>query len=162
MFSSETTLNEFNRDYLKRLMADIGLDDLDRQPHPQLHSVRWILAHLAIVVDYGFMQLGLAGMCDPSWHAAYGPGSQPGTAGTVCPSVEELLATIETGYDRLCQAARGSSIEQVNALHEVGILKGTSLRTKGDLLSHILTTHFATHLGQLSTLRQLAGRRPLI
>jgi hypothetical protein len=61
----------------------------------------------------------------------------------------------------LCDAARAAASDLISARHEVGLLSNTPLRTKGDLIAHILATHFAVHLGQLSTLRRLAGR-PLL
>ena len=158
MFATDITLNEFNRAYLSRLMADIREDELDCQPHAELHSVRWILAHLAIAVDYGFAQLGMPFVCPADWHSGYGPTSQAGTAANVKPTQDELLAKIDSGYTQLCSAASAASPSQLEEIHEVGLLKGTPLRTKGDLIAHLLATHFAVHLGQLSTLRRLSGR----
>ena len=158
MFVSEIILNEFNRAYLSRLMSDIPEDELDVQPHPELHSVRWILAHLAIAADYGFRQLDLPFVCPRDWHSGYGPTSQAGTAAGVRPTRDELLAKIDSGYAQLCSAASAAPASQLEEIHEVGLLKGTPLRTKSDLIAHLLATHFAVHLGQLSTLRRLSGR----
>ena len=161
MFEHSITLNEFNRAYLANLLADVPDDQLDAQPAPGLHSVRWILAHLAIVVDYGFKQLDLPFICPKAWHVAYGPASQSGTDDRVVPSREELLAAINDGYAKLCVALKDATPEKSGDLHEVELLKSTPLKTKGQLVSHILATHFATHLGQLSTLRRLLGYSPL-
>ncbi len=161
MFEAEIILNEFNRQYLTRLMAGFEEQDLDVQPHPDLHSMRWILAHLAIVVDYGMKQLELPFVCPLAWHAAYGPASKPGTSAKVRPTAEELLSSIERGYAQLCEALRCARADQLDVRHEVDLLKNTALISKRDLLSHILATHFATHLGQLSTLRRMAGHPPL-
>jgi hypothetical protein len=35
------------------------------------------------------------------------------------------------------------------------------MTTVGHLVGHLLTTHFATHLGQLSAWRRLAGFAPV-
>jgi uncharacterized damage-inducible protein DinB len=161
MFESEITLNEFNRHYLNVLLTDIPDDELDWQPHSGLHSVRWILAHLAIAVDYGFAQLGQPFVCPAEWHQAYGPGSQAGSSGDLRPSRDELLRVIHGGYAGLCEAARAATSDVTSVRHEVGLLSNTPLQTKGDVIAHILATHFAVHLGQLSTLRRLAGR-PLL
>jgi uncharacterized damage-inducible protein DinB len=158
MFETEITLNRFNREYLSRLLSDLTDDQLDWQPHSGLHSVRWILTHLAIAADYGFAQLGLPFECPPAWHAAYGPSSQAGSSPDVRPSRQELETFIGTAYEKLCTAAATALPGVTDALHDVGLLKGTPLKTRGDLLAHILTTHFAVHVGQLSTLRRLAGK----
>lgn len=161
MFSYEITLNQFNRGYLTQLLADLTDEQLDVQPSPGLHSARWILAHLAICVDYGFKQLDKPFVCPMTWHAAYKPSSQPGTSPDVRPAREELLSVIENGYSQLCEALKTAAPEQLNAPHDVELLKQTPLKTKGQLTVHILTTHFATHLGQLSTLRRMLGFQPL-
>ena len=157
MFQQPITLNEFNRGYLNGLLADMPLERLDDQLADGLHSVRWILAHLAIVSDYGLKQLDLPFVCPMTWHVAYGPSSQAGTSDRIKPTYEELMATIEQGYSALCNALRSADEERLAVPHEVELLKSTNLRTKADLVSHILATHFATHLGQLSTLRRLMG-----
>lgn len=162
MFAYEIGLNKFNRSYLDRLLKDMADDELDVQPHPELHSARWILAHLAIVSDFGAKMIDLPSLCPRAWHEAYGPGSQAGTAATVKPSQAELLAAIDDGYSRICYAIPTVSAEHLNVPHGVALLEGTLLKTRGDLVCNILTTHFAMHLGQLSTNRRLLGRPPLI
>ncbi len=161
MFEMEITLNEFNRAYLESLLASLTDDQLDEQPAPGLHSARWILAHLAVVVDYGFKQLEMPFVCPRAWHAAYGPGTEPGTAAKVRPSREELMSVIKNGYSLLCDSLKNAAEGQLSAAHEVDLLKHTVLKTKGQLTAHILSSHFSTHLGQLSTLRRLMGFDPL-
>jgi hypothetical protein len=161
MFDHLITLNEFNRAYLIRLMDGFPDEQLDHQSDEGLHSVRWILAHLAICADYGFSQLDMPFICPMTWHAAYGPASMAGTSDRVRPEREELLSVIETGYSKLCDSLRTASVEQLSRRHEVELLRNTVLKTRAELTAHILTTHFATHLGQLSTLRRLQGFKPL-
>jgi hypothetical protein len=42
------------------------------------------------------------------------------------------------------------------------LLKNTPLKTIGDVMDHLLTTHFAFHIGQLSAWRRLEGKSFLI
>lgn len=161
MFETEITLSQFNRAYLDRLVSDLKDEELDWQPHSASHSVRWILAHLAIAADYGLKQLDLPFVCSAEWHTAYGPTSQPGTADEIRPSREELLQVIEKSYKTLCDAVGQATAEQLTPPHSVAILKRTPLKSKGDIIAHILATHFATHLGQLSVWRRLSGRPPI-
>lgn len=155
------TLSTFNRGYLQRLLSDVRDDELDLQPQPAVHSIRWILAHLAIVSDYGGMLLGLPRLCPAEWHAAYGPASQPGTAADVRPGRQELLQAIDAGYSRLASQLPQTPPDRLAALHTVTLLQDTPLKTNADLAAHILITHFAMHAGQLSVLRRLLGRLPL-
>lgn len=162
MFSYEIGLNKFNRGYLDSLLKDLADDELDTQPHAELHSARWILVHLAISSDYAFKMIELPSLCSKAWHKAYGPASQPGTDGTVKPTRAELLAAINDGYTKLCHALPTVSVEHLSVPHGLALLEGTLLKTRGDLVCHILTTHFAMHLGQLSVNRRMLGRPPLI
>jgi len=36
--------------------------------------------------------------------------------------------------------------------------KGSPIKTIGDVVGHLLTTHFAFHLGQISSWRRLEGQ----
>ncbi len=161
MFESEVALHRLNRTYLDRLVADYPEAELDVQPHPGLHSCRWILAHLAIVSEACLKQLGEATESPAAWFASYGPSTAPGSHPTVRPSREALLAAIEKGYDRLIAAAKSAPAEVLAAPHGIERLTWTGLVTRGELISHVLATHFALHLGQLSTLRRLRGFEPL-
>lgn len=161
MFESEAILHRLNRTYLDRLMADYPESELDAQPHPGLHSCRWILAHLAIVADGCLKQLGQSTHSPLAWHAAYGPATAPGTHATIRPSRDELMAAIHAGYDRVIAAAQSAPAEVLAAPHGIERLKWTGLATKGELISHALATHFALHVGQLSSLRRLRGFDPL-
>ena len=161
MFTHEILLNRFNRSYLDRLMLNLPDDELDIQPHPGLHSPRWILAHLAIVADYGLKMIDLPTLCPKTWHVAYGPSSQAGTESRVKPDRSELRNAIDVGYSQLCDALPTASTEKFNEPHGVELLAGTLIVTRIDLVCHILTTHFATHLGQLSSICRLQGRPAL-
>jgi uncharacterized damage-inducible protein DinB len=160
LISSLLHVNEFNLSMLKRLMADWPEDKLDWQPAEGLHSARWLLVHLAIAVDYGLMQFGEALTCPAEWHQAYGPGSSAGS-NELKPTIEELMSAIDQGYGRLRNLMSGMDEPGLEERHQVGLLADTPLITKGDLVAHIAATHFASHLGQLSTLRRLLGKPPL-
>lgn len=161
MFTRVILLNRFNRGYLDRLMEHLPDEELDLQLHPGLHSPRWILAHLAIVSDYGLKMIDMPTLCPKTWHVAYGPSSQAGTEAGIKPDRAELLQAIEVGYSRLCDALPTASTENFSQPHGVELLAGTPIVSRIDLVCHILTTHFATHLGQLSSICRLQGRPPL-
>jgi len=46
--------------------------------------------------------------------------------------------------------------------HSVQILKETPIRTNGDLLAHLMSTHQSFHLAQLSACRRKAGKGPIV
>ena len=161
MFEREVTLNEFNRFYLRNLLAELPKSSLDDVAFEGAHSLRWILAHLAIAADYGILQFAEPMVMPAEWHKAYGPESQPGSHADVLPTKAELVAAIDQGYSQLVNLALDASVETMNEPHSVGLLSNTPLKTKGDIVAHILATHFATHIGQLSVLRRMTGKKPL-
>lgn len=161
MFEHEITLNEFNRYYLQNLLAEVPKSSMDELAFEGAHSVRWILAHLAIAADYGLVQFGETMAMPGEWHQAYGPTSQPGSHPTVLPSKADLVAAIDRGYTQLVELARNANVDSMAQSHTVELLRNTPLKSKGDIVAHILATHFATHIGQLSVLRRMSGLKPL-
>lgn len=161
MFELLVPLNEFNRDYLKRLLHGIPDDQLDATFGEGSHSARWILVHLAIAVDYGFKQFDLPFAAPQEWHKLYGPGSEPFSDKNVRPTKDVLTKFIHEQYAKLCQVAVDSPGKSLEVPHAVPLLDGTPLKSRADLVGHILTTHFSTHLGQLSSWRRLVGLPPL-
>lgn len=158
MFEYEISLSQLNRRYLGRLVEDMTEDNLDHQPAPGLHSARWILSHLAIVSDSGLKLLGLPMRLPLEWHAAYGMGSAPGSHERIRPSLEQLMAAITEGYSAVAETVKSASPEVLEQPHGIERLNWSGLVTRGELLAHLLTTHFALHIGQLSTLRRLQGK----
>jgi len=161
MDSLVVTLNEFNRHYLHRLIDSIPDKELDATFGEGSHSARWILSHLAIAADYGFKQLGMPMQATVLWHKAYGPSSEGNTHATVRPSKTELLQFIDVQYSALCKATLEADDTKLVDPHAIPILAETPLKSKRDLLGHILGSHFATHVGQLSAWRRLIGLPPL-
>jgi uncharacterized damage-inducible protein DinB len=157
MFDSMISLNTFNREYLKWMLDGIPDKELDSTFGEGSHSARWILVHLAIAVDYGFKQLDKKTVASKIWHRAYGPGSSPSSNAEIRPSKEELLKFIDEQYAKLCEAAVAFDGTKLNVPHQVKLLESMPIKTKADLVGHILTTHFSVHLGQLSAWRRMVG-----
>jgi uncharacterized damage-inducible protein DinB len=161
MFEALIPLNAFNRDYMKRLLHGIEDSELDSTFGEGSHSARWVLVHIAISVDYGFKQLDLPMVASKLWHKAYGPGSDASSNKDVRPPKEELLKFIDVHYAKLGEAALTADKLKMATDHLVPLLEQTPIKTRADLLAHVLTTHFASHLGQLSSWRRLMGLPPL-
>lgn len=157
MDSIETTLNGFLQQYLSMLTADLQDDQWDLVPIDGLHTVRWVLAHLASTGDYGLRLLGQTTKCPRTWHIAYGPGSSGLTHPEIKPSKAELMNKLSEVYQALAGSHAAASPELLSQPHGLGFLEKTSIQTKGQLISHLLTTHFSIHLGQLSAMRRQMG-----
>ncbi len=55
-----------------------------------------------------------------------------------------------------------ASAEVLDKPHEVELLKTTNLKTNGDVLAHLMCTHLAFHVAQLSACRRHAGQGPVV
>lgn len=159
MFERECTLYAFVLGYAQRLVADLDEAEMAVQPAPGMNPPAWILGHLAIATDYALRLLGEATACPRDWHVRFGPGSVPPADPAAYPSKAELMAALERGHERVDTAARRATPERLEQPHgvEIAFLK-EPLPTVGDLLAHLMTTHEAAHLGQLSAWRRLQGK----
>ena len=153
----ETTLNSFLLQYLSMLTGDLQEEQLDLVPVEGLHTARWILAHIASTGDYGLRLLGQKPKCPRTWHVAYGPGSSGLTHPEIKPTKDELLENIREVYQELAKGFESTSLDGLDKPHGLGLLEKTPIQTKGQLISHLMTTHFSMHIGQLSAMRRQMG-----
>ena len=161
MFVQEITLNQFFLDYFESLLKDLPLDRLSQQGNGKGHSALWILGHLAVSVDYGRMVLGLERECPARWLVAFGTGSPDEVNNPDKYDAQEMIDSIRTGYPALQEAAANADPELMQQPHQVEVLVGSRVVTNADLMAHLLTTHLAMHLGQLSYWRRLQGQPAL-
>jgi hypothetical protein len=162
MLALELTLYTFNLNYARSLASDIPESRFVEQPTPGGNTPLWIFGHLTISTDYALMLLGQPMATPKEWHRLFGPGSSPVPTGPV-PTKTELLATYEAGHARVAAAVPGATPEALSQPHtvEMDVLKRL-LPTKGQLLAHLLTTHEAMHLGQLSAWRRQIGLKSVL
>ena len=158
MFDHERTLNEFMVAYLEKLVSDIAETDLDHQPVQGMNLSRWILGHLAVNTDYGLRMLGIRLRCPIDWHRSFARGSEPLSRPDPLPSKTELFESIRTGFATLRELSQQVDVADMHQPHAVPFLKATAIKTKGEVLAHLMTTHLATHTGQLSYWRRAVGR----
>lgn len=161
MFDNQIAIFQFMLSYLQQTMVDISEEEMDKQPFEGANSPRWILTHLAICTDYAARALGGDLECPKEWHKAYGPGSKPNADGIPMPTRDELLAALEKGHARVIELAQKAEPESLEKPHGVSFLEPTPLKTVGDFVSHLMTSHEAGHVGQLSYWRRATGRDPL-
>ena len=156
IFESESTLVNFALDYLKTISADLDDGDLTTLTESTGKTPQWILGHLRMASEYGSKVLGAEPGCGDDWFAAYGPGSQPGDSNAPSFTIASVLADIEQGYSRLLELSKTASKELLDEKHGFEPLEPT-ISTKGELMSHLLSTHITFHLAQLSACRQSKG-----
>lgn len=161
MFEHERALNEFLVDYLERLVQDVDDSELDSQPFDRALPPRWILGHLAVNNDYARRMFGGRFQCPKDWHRSFARGTVVKSQTIAAPSKEQLLERLRADFKDVCLLTETADVEAMNQLHSVPFLTGTAIRTTGQLISHLLTTHLATHIGQLSAWRRAASRPPV-
>lgn len=161
MFDHERKVYGFVLEYIRKAAADIDESAMTHQPTPAMNPPLWILGHLAVATDYALMNLGQKPQCPKEWHKAFGMGSRPVSEWNPRPSKAELLRAIEAGHEKVAAASRDATPEVLERPHPVEPLKNTPIRTVGDLVSHLMTTHPMFHLGQLSYWRRQQGFAPM-
>ncbi len=157
MFEHERTLYRMLLDYARRLVADLPEGRMTEQPAPGMNHPLWVLGHLAICTDYAAGILGdKTQACPDAWHREFGPSSIPVPDPPVRPTRDELWTALESGHARVEALLPRADPATLAEPHAIDFLR-PAIRTNGELLAHLLTTHEAIHLGQLSTWRRAAG-----
>ncbi len=152
-------LCRFLLDYLEKITAELTAEDMVTGTGGA-NPPGWILGHVAIVADYAGPYLKVPRKCPAAWHKAFGPGSIP-SRDMPQQTAAEWVAAIRAGYEGVLAALPTADETWMGEPHGVPILAGSKIETKGQLLSHILTTHLAIHVGQLSAWRRTQGQPPL-
>jgi uncharacterized damage-inducible protein DinB len=157
MFDRELTLFAFNLWYGRQLVADIADEQFAEQPAQGCNHPAWILGHLAAVADSGLQMAGQPLALPADWHQLFDPGTIPSPERPLYPSKADLVTAYEASHVRLTDAlAAGPDPARLARPNPLRDLRPV-LPTMGDLLAHNLTTHEATHLGQLSAWRRQLG-----
>jgi len=162
VFERELTLYKFNLNYLRLLAADLDDANLGKPAFPGGNPPVWILGHLAVATDYAGKLLGLRPQCPREWHVQFAPGTKSADVAAPYPSKGDLLGAIEAGHRRVSEAVPTASSEAMSQAHAVELLKPTVLKTVGDVLAHLMTTHESFHISQLSACRRSCGKGTIV
>lgn len=152
-------LCRFLLDYLEKITGEMTPADL-LAGTGGANPPGWILGHLAVVTDYVGPYLKLRRKCPAAWHKAFGSGSVP-SAEMPQQTAAEWLSAIRAGYEDVLNALPTVDDAMMAEPHGAAILAGSRIETKGQLLTHIVTTNLAAHIGQLSAWRRAKGNAPL-
>lgn len=158
MFEHARKLYAFQLGYLRLLVGDLDDARLAEQPVAGMNHAAWLLGHLAISTDFALAMLGREKACPETWHSTFAPGSTVRADRAAYPSRTVLLDALTRGHEAVDRAVTEAPPEVFDRPHplEIAFLK-RSLPTVGDLVAHLMTTHEATHIGQLSAWRRALG-----
>jgi hypothetical protein len=134
-----------------------------------MNHAAFILGHLAWTCDQGVnllkesvpaaTALGDSSWNDAKWKELFAINAKPSLDRKVYPSKEALLAALEDGHKRFATAMRGVNAE-VMAQPAPERMRAR-FPDLGHLLVALLTSHEASHLGQLSAWRRALGLPPV-
>lgn len=146
--------------YGQKLVADVPDDQMCAQPIPDriLNHPAFLLGHLAWANDSRASALtgqpsGTA--TNPQWKELFGMGSKPSADRSRYPSKAELVKAFEEAHARLGDAAAKATADALAQATPEPMRN--RFPTVGSLVLGLMTSHFATHLGQLSAWRRAMG-----
>lgn len=143
------------------MLGNITDSDFTAIPFGGGNSPNWILGHLTVSNAFS---LSLCGVTEPlvqEWMPIYGPGSTPSDDASQIASRNELTKQFKRTCDEVVAAVETVTVEFLDDLHQAPFLR-SSLPTNGDLLGHLVNTHFALHVGQLSAWRRARGMESVL
>lgn len=145
----------FQLSYLHALTSDISDAQLVNQPAPGMNHPAWLLGHLAWAADFVPALLGGDPALDAAWAERYGFRSRPIPDVSLYATKGELLAILDEAHARASAALDLATPDRLAAVFPDPTFRAV-MPTVGDGIVHILTTHEATHAGQLSAWRRAA------
>ena len=160
MYDNELAINSLAMDYLRKLVAEIPDERMAEQPFPGMNHPAWTLGHLAVAYDYAGKCMGLPVEL-LRWHPKYAPGTTPDPDRSKYPPKAELLGKLEANAARIVAAVRTADPATMTGPQPVEFLR-PQIETVGQLLSHLLTSHIAVHLGQLTVWRRMLGMKGVL
>ena len=161
MFERELRLNGLMNGYLARLLNDLDDAHCAVPIAEKGNPPAWVLAHLVVTNDYGLRVLEEERVAPPEWRKRFGPSTSPWDDPSPLPSKTELVQKLEESRQRLTAGATKADPARMNQPHGIDFFKGSPVETNADFIAHLLTTHLAGHLGQLSAWRRVQGKPPL-
>ena len=163
MLESHLASFAFNNDLLRQMVAQIDPADADLDPTGHHKTPRWQVGHLLTgdLFAAAYLALELPGPSLDDLMPVYGPGSKPSDVPDGGHSMADLLDA-KTAIERpLAEAVRKADAGDYQEPHGFEPLTGGALVTKQDMITHLLNSHFALHLGELAIWRRSRGIPPL-
>lgn len=161
MFENERIISAYLYGYARMLVADIPDEQMTIQPSGIVNHPAWTLGHLANTADAALKLLGVAPLCPSDWPEKFGRGSTPLPDRGIYPAKGVLMAALEAAHGKLAAAVESATPEMLNAANP-NERNRQFFPTAGSLIAHIMTSHQATHLGQLSAWRRAMGMKSVM
>lgn len=161
MFDYALAQYAFQLQMVRSMTADIDDVDFAQQAIAGGNHPAWILGHLTFTSDGACKLLGQQPQMPEAWLGLFARGSQPQVDRAIYPGKAELLDRLAAAHAVVSEHLPQAPPELLARPNPLPIEALKALPTVGNLLMHIVTTHEALHLGQLSAWRRATGRAPL-
>lgn len=160
-FETERAMYKVTQGYGEMLLASISPNEAFNCVCQNGNHPAWIMGHLAFVADRMVKRLtGESRLDHDQWGRMFGLGSEAVGDELGYPSWDELVSAWRQAHLDLEAAATDPDptiLEQPNTNARLAEF----LPTMGGMLSFVLTSHEAIHIGQLSTWRRVKGKERL-
>jgi hypothetical protein len=147
---------ELNLLFLRHLVSDLDSKQMVQQPENVPNHPAWTIGHLLYSCQQIGGEVGIPPWLPDGWGHTFGTGSTPIADPSAYPDKEALLRALDDGRQRLAAALTGKG--------EAGLVEPLPdarhrqrLPTIGHAVLHILASHTALHLGQLTVWRRVMG-----
>lgn len=161
MFENEIVTNQLLIDWFRKMVSDIPGERMFEPAPGHGHPPVWLLGHLAICGELGVKFLG-GELTHPEWLPLFGPGSSNQISADCGLEFAELVQAVETSYEDFRTQSVTADQDSMSQPHGIELLESSPVQTCGQLISHLLSSHFSFHLAQLSAWRRSAGKPHLI
>ncbi len=150
---------DFQLKYLGQLVEDVPPGAFSIQPVPGMNHPAWIVGHLAWACDSLVTLLGGEKSLDEAWSQTFNFRSKADPDPLRYPEKDVLWTALVLGHEKGAEAVRDADPAILERPLPLELFRPL-LPTIGDAVVHLLTTHEATHLGQLSAWRRAMGFPP--
>jgi uncharacterized damage-inducible protein DinB len=148
--------------YSQKLVADLTEEQMCAQPISGvvMNHPAFLLGHLALVAgNFATGFVGAAPVCPEEWKELFNQGAKPLADRSRYPSKAELVKALEDAHARLADAVTKATPEMLS--QPAPEKMRSRFPTVGGLLAGMMTSHEASHNGQLSAWRRAMGLPPV-
>ena len=134
---------------LRSLLDRVPADRLVAQPPGVPNHALWTVGHLAHSMEAIGGELGLAAWLPEHWAEIHGRGSAPVDDASAYAGIDVLREALAAGIERITQRLEQMEEAELRAPLPDARFRST-YPTLGHAALHVIASHFAFHVGQLS------------
>lgn len=146
--------------YIREQVADLGGDQMTRQPAGVPNHPAWTIGHLVFIAQAIGEVAGVESWLDEGWAKLFGPGSAPVDDVAAYPSKAEMLAALGGSEERLKRAVRQLDEDAMDSPFPDPAYADVFPSVR-HALTQVLVAHTGFHVGQIAVWRRAMGLPPM-